>query len=189
MSADLYAIDRPAWAEGQAQALRDLPPGASGRLDVPHLIEELEDFVADAKGRVVSLAALIMEHRLYLDHSPAQDPRLHQEAEIERFRVQLEAVLTATLRQHLEVNLDRAYAGARRVAQKKLLAYHEVEASKRLPATRAYSLDDVLGGGVAGQAAVVRPAAGPSATPYALEDPWRDGWYPMRRERAEAPFG
>jgi hypothetical protein len=146
MSADLYAIDRPAWAEQQARALRDLPPEASVRLDVPHLIEELEDFVADAKGRVVSLAALIMEHRLYLDHNPAQNPRLHGEAEIERFRVQLEAVLTKTLRRHLEASLDKAYAGARRIAQKKLLAHHEVEAARRLPATRPYSVDDVLGG-------------------------------------------
>jgi hypothetical protein len=145
MSADLYDIDRPAWAEQQAQALRDLEPDMSSRLDVPRLIEELEDFVADAKGRVVSLAALIMEHRLYLDHSPAQEPRLHWEAEIERFRVQLEAILTGTLRRHLETQLDKAYAGARRVAQKKLLAHREAEAVKRLPVTRPYSLDDVLG--------------------------------------------
>jgi hypothetical protein len=143
---DLYETDRPAWAEQQAGALRALKPGAWPRgVDVGHLIEELEDLVASEKRQVVTLARRIMEHLLYLDHSPAQDPRAHWEDEIDEFRARLGDALTNTLRRHLEDHLDDAYARARQMAARKLARHGEAEAAARLPATRPYSLEDVLG--------------------------------------------
>jgi hypothetical protein len=143
---DLYETDRPAWAEEQARALRELKPGTwpSG-VDVGHLIEELEELVAGEKSRIVTLARRIMEHHLYLDHSPAQQPRAHWQVELVEWQAQLEQELTGTLRRHLEQQLDKAYASARRVAQKKLMVFGEAEAAARLPSVRPYSLDDVLG--------------------------------------------
>jgi hypothetical protein len=143
---DLYETDRPAWAEQQAQALRAMKPGTWPReVDVGHLIEELEDLVASEKRQVVSWARRIMEHLLYLDHSPAQDPRTHWEDEIDEFRARLGDGLTRTLRRHLEAELDHAYARAREMAARKLTRHGEAEAAARLPETRPYSLEDVLG--------------------------------------------
>jgi hypothetical protein len=143
---ELYETDRPAWAEQQAQTLRALKPSAWPRgVDVGHLIEELEELVAGERNRVVSLARRIMEHRLYLDHSPAREPRARWEVELIEWQAQLEQELTGTLRRHLEERLDDAYARARRVAQKKLIAHGEAEAAARLPEKRPYSLEDVLG--------------------------------------------
>jgi hypothetical protein len=140
---DLHEIDRPAWAEEQMQALRELPPG-SNRLDVEHLIEELEELVSSEKREVVTLARRIMEHLLCLAHSPAQGPRAHWQDEVSEFRTQLDDALTKSLRRHLEGQLDATYAKARRLAEGKLARHGEEEAAKRLPATCPYSLEQVL---------------------------------------------
>jgi hypothetical protein len=139
---DLYDADRCAWLEQQLVLARS---GRAGDLDLPHLAEQMEDALADREGEVARLARRVMQHLLYLDHSPAKDPRPHWEAEVLESQAQLRDALSRRLRQRLQDRLDREYAAARRVAAKKLEAFGEAEAAAKLPAARPYTLQQIEG--------------------------------------------
>jgi hypothetical protein len=142
--ADLYESDLYAWAERQAKLARE---GQLAALDLPNLAEQMEELVASGEAAVISLARRIMQHLLYLDHSTAQYPRQGWEDEVDEFRLQLAASVAGSrrLRAYLDDHLDEAYRHARRQAERKLIRYGEDEAATRLPKSRPYSLDDVLG--------------------------------------------
>jgi hypothetical protein len=137
-------IDVHAWAETQAALARE---GRATALDLPRLADELDDWVADGVARVEILAMRIMQHLLYLERPPGQDPRQGLEDGLDEAQAQLALALgrSKRLRQHLVDHLDDAYARARRLAERRLIRHGEAEAAAQLPKVRPYGLDVVLG--------------------------------------------
>jgi hypothetical protein len=150
---DLYRTDFHAWTGEQAAALRTLlleRPNLP--IDLEHLIEEVEDLGSELLHKVESLARLIIQHLLLLEHSPAVEQRNHWQDETDEFREQLRKRLSNSLRRSLEAELDEIYADARRLVARKMSRYGEP--SEMLPLERPYSFDQIvsdwLPAGVAG---------------------------------------
>jgi hypothetical protein len=141
----LYETDFLAWTQQQARALRELK---SSRLNLPldldHLAEEVEDLGLREKREVRSQARRVIEHLLKLEYSAAIQPRAGWAGSILDARGILQDAVTETLRQDLEVQLDRQYLAARRKAALGLRSHGESEAAAALPARCPYGVDDVL---------------------------------------------
>jgi Domain of unknown function DUF29 len=142
----LYETDFYAWTQAQAKELRRLArlrPNAA--LDLAHIAEEIRDLGKSEKEAAFSLAQRIIEHLLLIEHSPATDQRLHRADEIDAFRDQIERKLSPTIRRHLKRELDRAFARARTLVERKMRRHGEDPAAAALPVARPYSLDQILG--------------------------------------------
>ena len=139
---ELYRTDFHAWTGEQAAALRTLlleRPNLP--IDLDNIIEEVEALGRGERSRVESLARLIMQHLLLLEHSPAQDQHRHWREEVDEFRAQLEEQLSGSLRRHLEGELDTIYARARKLVARKMERYGEPAGS--LPLVRPYGLEQI----------------------------------------------
>src|SRR5438105_9555179 len=75
-AAQLYENDFVRWTEQQSRALRDAAGvGTNLPLDWENLAEEIESLGRSQRHELRSRFAVIIEHLLKLEHSPAVDPR------------------------------------------------------------------------------------------------------------------
>jgi hypothetical protein len=137
--ADLYERDFPVWAKRQAELLRG---GRFAELDLDHLIEEVADLGVAERHAVLNRMRVILEHFLKLEFSPAGYPRRGWAEEITTQRMDLEVLLTASLRRDLEDSFTTVYSRARRGAAKGLVPDRVSERS--LPKESPSTLDQVL---------------------------------------------
>ena len=134
----LYDQDFYVWSQKQAELLR---AGRFDELDLPRLIEEVEDLGANQRRDVFSRSQRILQHLLKLQFSTAVEPRAGWQQTIEDQRDELELVLTPTLRNELEQTLPERYARARKRAAKDLARYGE---PADLPPDCPYAVDQIL---------------------------------------------
>jgi hypothetical protein len=142
ITASLYERDPYAWLREQAAHLRARRFEA---MDLPNLIEEVEDLAGSLHRSARSRVRTIIEHLLKLEHSPATDPRAGWRHTVRVQRDDLGDDLTATLRQDIVRELDELYAQARARTAAAMLDHGEREAAARLPASRPYSLEQIEG--------------------------------------------
>ena len=138
----IYDQDFYVWTEVQAELLRQRRFEA---LDLENLIEEVEGLGDTKKSAVLSNATVVIEHLLKLQHSPAVDPRAGWVDSTLEQRNRLEYDLTPRLRQIFQDELARVYAIARRTAERRLRVHGENTAGVALPASCAYSVDQIIG--------------------------------------------
>jgi hypothetical protein len=110
----LYDEDLLAWAERQAAHLR---AGQLDRLDVEHLVEELEAMAGKLRRELRNRLRILLAHLLKWDAQPKRRSRSWA-ATIAEQRDQIEALLeeSPSLRQHLDETARRAYPRAVRLA-------------------------------------------------------------------------
>jgi Domain of unknown function DUF29 len=103
----LYEQDFYVWTRKQADLLR---AGRFDELDLPHLIDEVEDLGASQRRDAFSRSQQILQHLLKLQFSAAVEPRAGWQQIVEDQRDELELVLTPTLCKELEQILPARYA-------------------------------------------------------------------------------
>jgi hypothetical protein len=139
---DLHADDLYAWSRAQTDLLR---AGRFAELDIAHLTLEIEDVGGAMKRAVRNRVRTIIEHLLWLEHSPASEPRSGWRATVRTRRVRLRDTLTPTLRRDLQQELAELYDDARGLAEGALRDHGENAAADALPATCPYTFDQVTG--------------------------------------------
>jgi Domain of unknown function DUF29 len=137
--ATLYAEDFYLWVERQAELLRK---GEFPNLDLPHLIEEVEDLGANLRNAVTSRTREIILHLLKLQYSPAVEPRAGWRQSIGKQRDDLELEMTPSLSRHVAAELDTIFQKARRRAVEDL-AEDRIKPDQ-LPTTCPYTLDQII---------------------------------------------
>ena len=137
--ADLYESDFSAWADLQARLLKQR---RFDELDLAHLIEEVADLRKAERNAVLSRARQILAHFLKLEHSPSSRPRRGWKETIGTQRMDLEEILSPTLRRELLAELNAVYARARRSAARDLV--QDQVAEQQLPSTCPYTLEQIL---------------------------------------------
>lgn len=138
----LYEADFYVWAREQAALLR---AGRYEELDLPNLIEEVDDLGGSLYRSVRSRLRTIIEHLLKLEHSPAHGPRDLWRDTVAVQRSDLEDDLTASLRTRMEAELPKHYTRARAAAARALRRYGEHAAAEALPEHCPYALDQIIG--------------------------------------------
>jgi Domain of unknown function DUF29 len=139
---NLYDDDFYVWTEVQAELLRRRQLEA---LDLDNLIEEVEGLADTKLAAVLSNAAVVIEHLLKLQHSPATDPRNSWRASVREHRRRLWIESTPRLTQILADRLPELYARARDDAAAGMRDHGEHAAADALPAACPYSLDQLTG--------------------------------------------
>ena len=138
-TAELYEADFAAWAEQQARLLQER---RFDELDLDHLIEEVADLRKAERSAVLSRARQIVAYLLKLEHSPASQPRRGWKETVMTQRMDLEELLSPTLRRELVANMDHVYERARRNAARDL--QQDKVAERELPTDCPYTLDQIL---------------------------------------------
>lgn len=140
-----YEEDFYAWALDQAERLRAqaaLRPNEP--LDWENLAEEIEGLARSDWRSCASLVEQILIHLSKLAFSTADEPRAHWRKELATFRLDLEDLLTPTLRRALEADLGRRWARAvRRLRIESEGA--EPGLAARLPASCPWSFEQIVG--------------------------------------------
>jgi Domain of unknown function DUF29 len=139
---DLHRSDLYAWSKAQADLLR---AGRFAELDLPHLIEEIEDVGGAMRRAARNRIRTIIEHLLKLEHSPAKEPRAGWRATIRSQRVRLRDALTPTLRREVEPELNALYDDARGLADGALRDHSEDAAADALPLMCPYDFEQITG--------------------------------------------
>jgi len=134
----LYEEDFYVWTQRQAELLR---AGRFSELDLPHLIEEVEDLGTSRRSEVFSRSQQILQHFLKLQFSPAVEPRAGWQQTIDDQRDELELVITPSLRRELEQTLSERYARARRRAARDFSRHGE---TADLPVACPYAAEQIL---------------------------------------------
>jgi hypothetical protein len=136
-SSDLYDADLLAWLEQQAGYLR---AGQLDRLDVAHLIEELEDMGGSQRRELKSRLEILLMHMLKRDASPRRPSRSWQSTIVEQ-RARIEDLLeqSPSLRNGMEEVAQKAFA----VAVKRAAIETGLKRSA-FPATLPYGLASIL---------------------------------------------
>jgi hypothetical protein len=140
-----YEEDFYAWALDQAERLRAqaaLRPNEP--LDWENLAEEIEGLARSDWRACASLLEQILAHLLKLAFSTAEEPRSHWMAEVTTFRLRLQDILTRTLRNRLEAELEQRYRNAVRILSLES-ARIEPALAARLPASCPWSFEEVVG--------------------------------------------
>ncbi|BCX17925.1 MAG: hypothetical protein KatS3mg117_1607 [Geminicoccaceae bacterium] len=140
-----YEEDFYAWALDQAERLRAqaaLRPNEP--LDWENLAEEIEGLARSDWRSCASLLEQILIHLLELAYSTAEEPRGHWMAEVMTFRLRLRDILTPSLRNRLQRELDERYRNALRVLTLKAARY-EPALLARLPETCPWTFEQVVG--------------------------------------------
>ena len=140
--AELYEADFYVWALAQADLLRARRFDA---LDLENLIEEVEGLADTKLAAVLSNAAVVIEHLLELQHSPATDPRNSWRAGVREHRRRLWIESTPRLTQILAERLSELYARARDDAAAGMRDHGEHAAADALPTACPYTLDQIAG--------------------------------------------
>jgi hypothetical protein len=141
-TAKLYDDDFYVWAERQAELLR---AGRLDELDLENLILEVEGLADVKRSAVLNNAAVVIEHLLKLQHSPATDPRNGWRASVREHRRRLRIDLTPRLREILANELASIYVMAREDASAALRDHGEDPAPDALPPTCPYTFDQITG--------------------------------------------
>jgi hypothetical protein len=120
----LYDTDICSWAEQQAAALRSLASKTDlpNQLDLPNIIEEIEDVGNNHLASVNSFVRLILTHLILAAADQDASSMRHWAAEVASFHVDLMLRYTHSMRQR--VDIERLWARALKVAQVKLEEYH-----------------------------------------------------------------
>jgi hypothetical protein len=105
---DLYDSDSYLWLENTVALLKR---GEFDGLDLPHLIEGLEDLGKRDLNKAKSLLRQIMVHLLLLEHWQQEYERnyRHWRSELIAFRDDVSNVLTTSLKNKLLTDLERIY--------------------------------------------------------------------------------
>jgi hypothetical protein len=143
-SDDLYETDFYEWTKTQADALRLLARERSNvPLDLPNLIEEIQDLGNSLKSSIESQLARVIEHCLKLEHSLAWEPRRIWRLSIVEARQVIERKMTPTLRRAVSRDLQKTYAGGRKLAVVGLEGHGEDDTAEALPQRCPYTLDQL----------------------------------------------
>jgi hypothetical protein len=112
----LYDTDFNSWVEHQVAALRSQQLQA---LDLPNLIEEIEDLARRDKKALRSYLRLLLLHLLKWQFQPSQRSPSWS-ASIANARIEIEDILadSPSLKDYLPQVFDKAYANARTLAAK-----------------------------------------------------------------------
>jgi hypothetical protein len=137
--AALYEDDFYLWLQREAELLRH---GRFRDLDLPHLIEEVEDLGSNLRNAVISRTREIILHLLKLQYLPTIEPRRGWLDSIGKQRDDLELEITPSLRRHLTTELESIYQKARRRAVDDL-ARDRVKL-EQLPTTCPYTLEQII---------------------------------------------
>jgi hypothetical protein len=134
----LYDQDLLAWAERQAAHLR---AGQLDRLDVEHLIEELEAMAGKLRRELKNRLRILLAHLLKWEAQPKRRSR-SSAATIAEQRDQIEALLeeNPSLGQHLDETARRVYPRALRLA-----AIETGLPQHALPPELPYATAEILG--------------------------------------------
>ena len=138
-SDDLYHEDFYVWTRQQSELLR---AGRFAELDLPHLVEEIEDLGTSQRKEVFSRTQQIIRHLLKLHHSASAEPRQNWRRSVRDQRDELELALTPSLRRELEASLAIRYERARRAALDDLAEHGE--RSIDVPVTCPYTIEQIL---------------------------------------------
>jgi hypothetical protein len=136
-SRNLYGEDLLAWLEQQAGVLR---AGQLDRLDIAHLIEELEGMAGSQRRELKSRLETLLMHLLKRDAQPRRRPRSWQSTIVEQ-RARIEDLLeqSPSLRHGLEEVAQQAF-----VVAAKRAAIETGLKRNALPATLPYQLAAIL---------------------------------------------
>jgi hypothetical protein len=144
-AAQLYDEDFVRWTEQQSSALRDAAQvGTNLPLDWENLAEEIESLGRSQRHELRSRLAVILEHLMKLEHSPAIDPRTGWMDTISRERLNIEDLLrdSPSLTNQLASMVEQLRPRVTRLAAASLFGYGET--GKTLPPP-SYTEDQVLG--------------------------------------------
>lgn len=128
---DLYEDDFYVWTQEQAAALRAAAKagGRSNTVDWERVAEEVEDLGKSEYREVASYVTRIIEHFFKLAWTGREEPKAGWRAEIDLFRLNLEASLTTSLRAKVEADLERLHRIAAKQATISFLQ-HEPDAPR-----------------------------------------------------------
>jgi hypothetical protein len=151
-AAQLYEEDFVRWTEQQSQALREAAGvGANLPLDWENLAEEIESLGASQRRELRSRLAVILEHLMKLEHSPAIYPRTGWMDTISRARLNIEYLLedSPSLRGELGPMIEKLKPRVARLATASLFGYGETVKQLPLP---SYTAEQVVGDRFPGEA-------------------------------------
>src|SRR5271168_4846234 len=135
-AAQLYQEDFVRWTEQQSSALRDAAGvGTNLPLDWENLAEEIEGLGRSQRHELRSRIAVIIEHLLKLEHSPAIDPRRGWMETISHERLNIEYLLedSPSLRGELGPLIEKLKPRVPRLATASLFGYGETVKELPLP--------------------------------------------------------
>jgi hypothetical protein len=144
-AARLYGEDFVRWTEEQSRALREASQsGVNLPLDWENLAEEIGDLGRSVRRELRSRLAVIVEHLMKLENSPAIDPRGGWMDTINRERLSIEDLLedSPSLRRELPSMIEQLKPRVARLASNSLFGYGETTRKLSVP---AYTEDQVLG--------------------------------------------
>jgi hypothetical protein len=142
MDGNLHDRDFFAWTREQAAALRRLAetrPNLDAGLDLPHLIEEVEDLGSEQVEKVRSHLLLVLEHLLLIARAPQSAALNHWRGEVRVFRRNAARPWRPSMRRLVEPELDGEWRVAREAAGEKLGA-----PIAGLPEACPFTLDELL---------------------------------------------
>ncbi len=153
----LYERDALAWAEQQAALLRRLAVGErlNEVVDWPNVIEEVQDVGLSELRACQSLLEQAMAHLLKLHALPESQAAKHWRDEIRAFLHDAKRRFTSSMRQRIGLEDLYCEASGRAHAAAADLGL----APRRLPKACPFTLDELLGGDVAGLVAKVSSPA------------------------------
>jgi hypothetical protein len=143
--AGLYEEDFVRWSEQQSSALRDAARvGTNLPLDWENLAEEVESLGRSQRHELRSRIAVILEHLLKLEYSPATDPRRGWMETIARERLDAERLLedSPSLRGEIARMISQEGPRVARLTTRVLLGQGEGVGTLAAP---TYVEDQVLG--------------------------------------------
>jgi hypothetical protein len=143
-AAQLYDEDFVRWTEEQSSALRDAARvGTNLPLDWENLAEEIESLGRSQRHELRSRLAVILEHLMELEHSPAIDPRTGWMDAISRERLNIEDLLrdSPSLKNQL-ASMIELKPRVTRLATASLFGYGETVEALPPP---SYTEDQVIG--------------------------------------------
>jgi hypothetical protein len=152
----LYEEDFVRWTEQQSRALREAAGvGTNLRLDWANLAEEIESLGASQRRELRSRLAVILEHLMKLEHSPAVDPRGGWVDTVGRERLNIEDLLqqSPSLKSHVGVIIEQLKPRVTRLATTGLFGRGETVKKLSVP---DYTEDQVLGDWFPGESPLPR---------------------------------
>lgn len=143
-----YGTDVVAWSERQAALLRRLAAGErvnDADLDWPNIAEEIETVGRSERSALASHIAVVLEHLIKLQTSPATEPRVGWQETILRARGEIERLLedSLSLRPSLDAIVARELPRARRLAIAALALHREQPMTD--PGLLSYTQAQVIG--------------------------------------------
>lgn len=143
---DLHDRDFHAWLKRQARLLHR---GDLDQLDLPNLLEEIEDMGNAILRELESRIALIVEHLLKYQHSVNRDPALGWQRTLleQRNRVARLLQKNPSVRRHVDETISVEYDHARKLA---LLSFEEYDLARldgyraMIPDTCPYTAEQIL---------------------------------------------